>query len=398
MNQDFYKKKLKNGVTVLFEKRKLPIITSSASVKWGAEFESEKIKGISHLMEHLMFKGTKTRSSEEIAREIEKKGGIINAFTDEEVTAYWNKLPSRFWKTGVDIASDLILNPKFDAEEFEKEKKVVIEEIKMYNDTPRMYVLDKIKSMLYKKPFGMSIAGDEKVVASLKLDDVKNLFDKYYTTDDMVLCCVGDGNFDDICEFAEKTFPVKKRSLIEKKPIKINMERIETRKGVDQANFVFGFHAPKLCDKEKYLYEIVGGYLWDGMSSRMFQEIREKRGLCYAVKGFLDLGSNFGYGGIYVGTLAEKIKQVKELILKEFKNLKNINKKDFDEVKEQLIGGNELGKENSDGVMIDLMREEFAGRAEEHYEYEERIKKVKFDDVRNFVLKNYSSFALIPEK
>ncbi|MBU0957342.1 MAG: insulinase family protein [Nanoarchaeota archaeon] len=398
MKHEFYKKKLKNGVTVLFEKRNLPIIASSASVNWGAEYESEKVKGISHLMEHLMFKQSKNRSSEELAREIEKRGGVLNAFTDEEVTSYWNKMPSKHWDVGLDIASDLILHPKFDIKDFEKEKKVVIEEIKMYKDSPRSYVLDKIKEMLYKKPFGSSIAGDVNSVAGLELENVKDIFKKNYTSDEMIVCCVGKANFDDICEYVEKSYPTNSRKLQIVEPVKINNEVVEKRKGVDQANYVFGFHGVPLSDKKRHIYDVVGGYLWMGMSSRMFQEIREKRGLCYTVNGYLDFAKNFGYGGIYVGTVPEKIKKVQELILKEFKDISKIEKKDVDEVKEQLIGMNKLGQEDSINVMDSLMRLEFNGSAEEHYDFEENIKKVKFEDIKNFKLKNYSSFALIPEK
>ena len=131
MQTEFFKKKLKNGLTVLFEKRNLPVVAVSSTVKWGSAYETEDIKGISHFLEHLLFKGTKKRSSEEIAAEIERRGGELNGFTSDEVTSYWNKMPSRYLTTAIDIASDITLNPKFDENEFEKEKQVIIEEIKM---------------------------------------------------------------------------------------------------------------------------------------------------------------------------------------------------------------------------------------------------------------------------
>ena len=122
---NFYRKKLSNGLTVLFEKRNLPIVTTSVSSKVGAEYEQENTKGISHFIEHLVFKGTKNRKQQEISGDIEKKGGILNAFTGEEVTCFWNKLPNKHLKLGIDISSDLALNPLFEQTELERERKVI---------------------------------------------------------------------------------------------------------------------------------------------------------------------------------------------------------------------------------------------------------------------------------
>ena len=395
---EFYRKKLKNGMIILFEKRDIDVVSVASTIKFGAAYEDEKIKGISHFLEHLMFKGTKTRSHEEIVREIEKKGGILNAYTSEEITSYWAKLPSKHFFSGLNITSDLILNPKIDKIEFEKEKNVIIEEIKMYKDNPLYYVNDKIKEFLYKKPFGMSIAGKEEIIKKLTREEVIELFKKNYTADSMILTAVGKVDFDEICKKVETIFPSTKRSLIEHNPVKITAEEIEKRKGIDQAHFVFGFHSPSLIEKEKHAYEIAGVYLFGGMSSVLFEEIREKRGLAYAVKGSFDLGKKFGYGTIYVGTMKEKVKEVKEIILTEIKNLKDLKQKDFEECKEQLIGNKNIVEEDSTNVMNALMIEETAGNAEEYYKYEERIRAVKLDDVRKIAkLKSFSSFALVPE-
>lgn len=399
MKQEFFKKKLKNRLTILFEKRTLPVVSVSASVKFGSAFETEKNKGISHFIEHLMFKGTRTRSQEEIAREIEKKGGVLNAFTSEEVTSYWNKLPSKYFDTGMEIVSDLILNPKFDAVEFEREKNVIIEEIKMYRDNPLFYVPDKIKELLFEKPFGMSIAGKEDIIRQMTRQEVVNLFNSMYTADSMILTVVGNADFDKICEKAAKIYPSSKRRLISHAPVKINSELIEKRDGIDQAHFIFGFHVPSLADVRRYDYEIAGTYLFEGMSSRLFQEIREKRGLAYSVKGNFELGKDYGFGTIYAGTMKEKIKEVKEIILKEIKNIGNLGKKELDECKEQLIGMRRLAEEDSNNVMNALMLEEASGDAEEYYKYEDKISSVKLQNVKDISnLKTYSSFSLIPKE
>tara|TARA_Y100000310_G_scaffold284191_1_gene306819 strand:- start:62 stop:511 length:450 start_codon:yes stop_codon:yes gene_type:complete len=147
----------------------------------------------------------------------------------------------------------------------------------------------------------------------------------------------------------------------------------------------------------RYSIEILDTILGKGMSSRLFREIREKRGLAYAVKGFLEQDKNYGYEMIYVGTTKDKVKKVKELILQEIKKMQSLEKKDFDETKEQLIGLRKVASENSEAVMTSLILEENAGKAEEYYNYEERIKNVKLNDVRKLAkLKAYSFVALLP--
>jgi len=398
MQTEFFKKKLKNGLMVLFEKRNLPVVAVSSTVKWGSAYETEGIKGISHFLEHLLFKGTKKRSSEEIAAEIERRGGELNGFTSDEVTSYWNKMPSRYLTTAIDIASDITLNPKFDENEFEKEKQVIIEEIKMYHDDPKRYSIEKIKELLYEKPFGASGAGKAEVIKLLNRQQVVELYNSMYTGDSMILSVVGDANFEDVCQLAEKIYPFTKRKVVGYMPVKKNAELIEKRKGIDQAHFVFGFHAPNIQQKERYAYETACTYLFDGMSSRLFQEIREKRGLAYAVKGEIDMGKNYGYALIYVGTTEGKIKEIKEIILNEIRKLKGTEQKDLEEVKEQLIGQRDIGRENSVGVMNSLMIEESAGDAEEYYKYPERISAVRLDDIKKISeLKSFSTFSLIPQ-
>ena len=395
---EFYKKKLKNGLTVLFEKRELPVVTNSVSVKFGSEYEPMALKGVSHFIEHLVFKGTKKRNVKQISDEIEKKGGILNAFTSEEITSYWNKLPSRHFRIGIDLASDLALNPLFKKEDLERERKVILEEIKMYHDNPQSYVFEKIKELLYKKPFGMPIAGTLKTMAKVSRNQVLQTFNSVYSPNNMFLTVIGKASFQEICELGEKIFPIGNKAVRERTPVIKNQSLIERRKGVDQANLVLGFHVPNLTDKKRYDVEIFDVILGKGMSSRLFQEVREKRGLAYAIKGNLEQDKNYGYETIYSGTTKEKVKKVKEIILKEIKKMSKLELKDFNEAKEQLIGLREVASENSEMAMLNLILEENAGSAEEYYEYEQRINSIKLEDVRRLSrLNGYSFIALIPD-
>jgi len=393
---EFYRKKLDNGVTVLFEKRKIPVVSSCTAVKFGAQFEKEKIKGISHFIEHLVFKGTKNRDVTQISQEVENKGGILNAFTGEEVTGYWNKLPARHFELGADITRDLVLNPLFDKKALERERKVILEEIKMYHDNPTTHVFEKIKEMLYEKPFNISIAGTLKTVADLSREKVIDLFNAIYATNNMIFSVVGKASWQDVLNEAKK-FPKTNKKINSIPIIPKNGELIEKRKGIDQAHEVLGFHMPKLTDKNKYAAEIFDSILGGGMSSRLFQEVREKRGLCYAIKSHLEQSRDYSYEMIYVGTVKERIKQIKELILKEIKKLRALKKKDLEEAKERLIGLRQISKEKSDSTMIGLLQEEIGGNAEEFYKYEEMINKIKLKEVQELSkLKGYSFVGLVP--
>lgn len=393
---EFFRKKLDNGITVIFEKRPMPVVAIASSVRFGAEYESEDIKGISHFLEHLVFKGTKTRTVQEIPKEIESKGGILNAFTGEEITAYWNKLPSKYFELGADISRDLVTNPIFEKKALERERKVILEEIKMYHDNPSTYVLEKIKEMLYKKPFNMSIAGTYKTVEKLSREKIINLFNSFYSTNNMIFSVVGDCEWEQVLKEAEK-FP-KIRKDIKRIPILLkNGEIIEKRKGIDQAHLVFGFHIPRLTDKNRYSAELFDSLLGGGMSSRLFQEVREKRGLCYAIKSSMEQSENYAYEMIYSGTVKEKVNEIKKIILKEIKKLGKLKKSDLDEEKEKLIGLRQINKEKCDLAMVELLQEEIGGDAENYYKYEENINSVKIEEIRKLSrLKGYSFVSLIP--
>lgn len=397
----FQKRKLSNGLTILYEQRDLPLISLSISNPFAASHESSEIKGIAHFIEHLLFTGTKTRTHEDISREIEKKGGVLNAFTVQDVTSYWFKLPSEHIFIGLEILTDMLNNTIFDPEKFEKEKKVVIEEIKMYHDNPQKYVFEKILENLYEKPFGEGIAGSKDSVSSLKRDFVASYFEEKYSPENYIVTLIGNTDIEKVCLFLEQKFKPKNKSSKPQNIIKINKETSEEREGIDQAHFIFAVHAPMGNDKESKVLEVLDGYIANGMSSRLFLEIREKRGLAYAVQSSLNYEKNYSYYNIYVGTTKEAIPEVKKLIIQEFENIKNMTESDLEESKERLIGLRKVTSEESVNVMNELMFEEIAtSNAEDYYKYEEKIKKVTLEEVKklaNKIIEKYSTSAIVPK-
>jgi len=403
MKPKFYRKVLKNGMTILFEKRDLPIVSVAFAVRNGGMHESEINKGISHFIEHMLYKGTPTRNSKKIAEEIEKNGGELNGFTSETVTAYWCKMPSKHIDVALDVLSDMVKNPLFDEKELEKERQVIFEEIKMRRDTPRVYIFDEIQSCLYHKPLGLNLIGTKSTMNGITREIMMKKFKEVYTPNNMILSVVGDTDFDKLISFCEENFGNEK-GRVPFFPVKtLIKEKIETRKGIDQANLVFAYHVPTIKDKEKkyYVANVLNTLMAGGMSSRLFSEIREKRNLAYAVKGESSISKEFAYNLIYVGTTKENVDEVRELILKEFDDVsKKLSLKEFDEVKEQLIGNYEIGIEESQTQMVNLLMSEIDGNVEEYYDFEKYIKKVKIEDVKELAksaIKQNSFFALVPE-
>jgi predicted Zn-dependent peptidase len=399
MKPKFYRKVLKNGMVVLLEKRDIPVVSVGFAVRNGGINEHEGEKGISHFIEHMLYKGTPTRNAKKIAEEIEKNGGVLNGFTDETITAYWCKMPSKHLDVALDVLSDMVKNPLFDEKEMNKERKVIFEEMKMRRDTPRIRVLDVIQEHLYEKPLGINLIGTEKTMNSITRDKMVEKFKEVYNPNNMILCVIGEADFDKLVSFAEKNFGNEKGMVLQFKIKKRNASTIEKRKGIDQANLVFAFHVPTASEKKSYAAQALACVVGGGMSSRLFAEIREKRNLAYSVQGRSNIEKDFAYNFIYVGTTKENVEKVKELILEELKKVsKELGEKELNDVKEQLTGNYQIAMEDSQMQLVELLTEEIRGNAEGFYDFEKKIKEVKLEDVKELAkIKDYSFFALVPE-
>ena len=401
MKPKFFRKVLSNGMTVILEKRDLPIVSVAFAVRSGAINEAPSEKGIHHYIEHMLYKGTKKRSAKKIAEEIEKNGGEINGFTSEEITAYWCRIPSKKLNIALDVLGDLVKNPLFNEKELEKERKVIFEEIKMHHDNPRLYVFDEIQKILYTGTMGLSIGGTIETMNSINREKIVKEFKEIYKPNNLILCAVGNVKFEELVSFAEKNFGKEKGKIPEQKFELKNEIKTEKRKGIGQANLVFAYHVPLAQDKKSYAAILLNTLMAGGMSSRLFEEIREKRNLAYSVKGISDINKRFAYNLIYVGTKKESIEKVKDLILKEFKKIStNLKEQELNQVKEQVIGNYQISMEDSSEQLVSLLKTEIQGNAFEFYNFEKNISKVKLNYVKELAfnaLKDYSFFALIPD-
>jgi len=386
-------------MTVLLEKRKLPVVSVAFAVRYGGINEVISEKGIAHFMEHMFYKGTSKRNAREIAEEIERNGGELNGFTTELMTAFWCKMPSNKLNVALDVLGDMVKNPKFDGKELEKERQVIFEEIKMYKDNPRLYVMDEVQKSLYDGTMGVNLIGTFETMGRINRKKMLEKFKEVYTPNNLILGVVGDADFEKIIEFAEKNFGKEKGKIPKQKFNLRNKIKTEKRKGIDQANLVFAYHVPVSKNKKSNAAKVLSALMAEGMSSRLFSEIREKRNLAYAVKGDSLITKDFAYNLVYVGTMKENVEKIKKLILEEFEKVaEELDEKELKEVKEQLIGQYQISMEDSQTQMVNLLFYEVDGNAKKFYDFEKNIRAVKLEDVKKLAkLKNYSFFALVPE-
>lgn len=395
---EFYKTKLKNGMSVLFEKRNLPIASVLISTKAGAAHETADKKGLAHFAEHMPFKATATRNTQELSSAIEKVGGILNAFTSDEITAFWCKIPSKHFSEGFEIISDLVQNPKFDRKDIEKERNVILSEISRCHDNPQHYLFDKTKGLLYGEPFGMPVLGLKKTVSGIRREDFLK-WHGFCCPPNLTISVVGSVSFDDVKNAAKcfgKTamhFELPKPTISRK-----SGNFMEKRHGLDQSHFTLGLHMPTLRDEKRYSSEIFNAILGEGMSSKLFREVREKRGLAYSVKSFLEQERDYGHAIIYAGIEKKNVKKVKEIVLKEIKSIGKTTKRELEDAKEQKIGNWELELESCDKTAVSLAIQEMTTKAEDFYSYPEKISEARLEDVRSLAkIKRYSLAVLVPK-
>jgi predicted Zn-dependent peptidase len=270
----------------------------------GSRYEQQDINGISHVLEHMAFKGTKTRSALQISETIESVGGYLNAYTSRETTAYYARVLKEHAHLAVDILADILQNSVFTQEELEKEKKVILQEIGQSQDTPDDVVFDYFQSTCYpNQAMGRSILGPVENVVGFSNDQVKQYMHDHYSTNNMIFAAAGNIDHDTLVKMVSdhfKQFP--KGDMVAKSPALYEGGDYRKQKDLEQTHVVIGFKGKSLNDEDYYTQMVAATMLGGGMSSRLFQEVREKRGLVYTISAFAQAATDSGIFGIYAGT------------------------------------------------------------------------------------------------
>src|SRR3989339_1234831 len=397
----FSKKVLKNGLRVVtIPMKENPTATVLVLVEAGSKYEEKRNNGISHFLEHMCFKGTVKRPKAiDISKELDALGSQYNAFTGQEYTGYYAKSDAKHFNKIFDVVSDIYLNSTFPEAEMQKEKGVIIEEMNMYEDMPNRHVQDLIMQLLYgDQPAGWNIAGEKKNILNMKQGDFVKYKKAHYLPEATVIIVAGQVEERETLKEVDKIFGKIPRGL---KARKLKTREVQTKpevlvnfKKTDQTHFVLAVRTCDLFSKKNAALSVLAGILGGGMSSRLFQKLREEMGVGYYVRAYNDAYTDHGFLQISAGVDNKRINEVIEAVLLECKKLKNqkISKEELNKVKEFLIGNMKLSLESSDDIasfygLQELLKHEIKKVEEKADE----IKKVTVNQVQtlaNHIFKN----------
>jgi predicted Zn-dependent peptidase len=364
MDRDVNKTTLTNGIRIL--SKKMPHVHSVSMGVWvnvGARDESVVESGLSHFIEHMIFKGTEKRTSFQIAKEFDAVGGHTNAFTSAEHTCYHAKVMDTHLETMVDILSDIFLNSVFDEKEIENERAVILQEIGMVEDSPDEYVHVLSGNNIWgENPLGRSILGARENVARFDADTIKGFFHRFYQPERIVISVAGNLEHNRFVDLVGPAF----ESI---RPGNGFPERITPdgrclvnlhHRDLEQAHVCLGTTGISITDPRRYAYSLMNTILGGNMSSRLFQEIRERRGLAYSVYSFISSYVDTGMFGAYVGVDPKKTYETTLLILKEIGKLKEkrVSQIELRDAKEYTKGSLLLASESNDNQMARLAQNE----------------------------------------
>ncbi len=386
----FKKSTLSNGVRILTEK--LPHVGSAALGIWcttGSVHEQDGEAGITHFIEHMLFKGTPSRTSQQIAEEIEGRGGILNAFTDKERTCYYCRTLAQDAENGLDVLADMVSNSLLDADELEREKGVVLEEIKRGEDEPGDHVHDlHVQGLWPDHELGLPIIGTSESVSGFQREALCSYMDRRYTGQNLLVAATGNIDHDEVVFWASRGL-----ERFQNRPAQVSFPRPKPAPGVnyvakevEQVHFCIGTQGVSYSDQdEMYKLIVLDAVLGGGMSSRLFQEVREKRGLAYSVGSYMLTYTAGGAFTVYGGTGSKTWNQVQEIVRVEFDKMMNDGPTEAElaKVKRQISGNIVLGLESTNSRMMRMAKNEIVyGRQIPIEETVARIDAVTVADVR----------------
>jgi predicted Zn-dependent peptidase len=410
----FKRTTFKNGLRLITAPMKdTNTVTVIVAVAAGSKYESKRINGLSHFLEHMFFKGTKKRSkTKDIAGALDAVGGEFNAYTSQESTAYYAKVDKEHIKLAIDVVSDIFLNSKIDAKEIEKERGVILQEINMYEDNPMMTVGEEFENLLYgDQPAGWKVIGTKENIARVGRKDFVDYRDKFYNASNTVVCVVGNfgeaGETGVVREIGKIFLRLRKGDINKKQKTIENQTESKLkirRKKTDQAHLVLGFRGYNMFNPDRFALTLLANILGGTMSSRLFLSVRERLGLAYYVRASDDESSDCGYFSVSAGvdTDKKKIEKTVKTIISEIKKMraKGVSEKELQKAKDNFRGKMALSLESSDDVASYLAGQELGRREiKKPEEILRQIDKVKKDDIlrvaRDIFVNNKLNLALI---
>lgn len=369
----FKKTKFKNGLRLITAPMKdTNTVTVIVAVAAGSKYETKKINGLSHFLEHMFFKGTKKRPrTKDIAETLDAVGGEFNAYTSQESTAYYAKVDKEHIHLAIDVVSDIYLNSKIEEKEINKERGVILQEINMYEDNPMLSVQEEFEYLLYgDQPAGWKVIGTKENIATVSRKDFVDYRAKFYNAKNTVVCVVGNFGEAEVIREIGKIFARLRKSEVNTKQKTIEKQakpglKIKHKK-TDQAHLVLGFRGYDIFHKDRFALALLANILGGTMSSRLFLSVRERLGLAYYINASDDESSDCGYFSVRAGvdTDKAKIEKTVKTILSEIGKIKTkgVSEKELQKAKDNFRGKMALSLESSDDVASYLAGQELGRR------------------------------------
>ena len=385
----FEKSVLSNGIRVLSEK--VPgsrAVSIGVWVTAGSRDEPHELSGISHFIEHMIFKGTENRTALDIAKTFDRLGGFSNAFTSKETTCFHAKVLDTHLDIIMDLLSDIFLNSVFDSTEVERERQVILQEISMVEDSPDELVHELFNASFWKgNPVERSILGRPDTVALISSDTLKSHIKRFYTGHKVLVSASGNIDHDDLCNRVDKLFSClgNGNHLPKRTPPCPNFDLFYKGKDLEQTHILLGLPGPSSTDPDRYKILLLNVILGGSMSSRLFQEVREKRGLAYAVYSFVSSLHDSGLLGVYAGVAPENTRKAISIIKQEMEKMASdtVEDAEIQAAKDNVKGGLLLSSENTDARMSRIARNEIdLGKYISYQDVVDEIESVTSEDIK----------------
>jgi len=408
MKLDVQVSRLPNGLRVATSA--MPSVESVAIGVWvgvGGRYETRAMSGVSHFIEHLLFKGTKSRSARDISQTIEGKGGYFNAFTQEESTCYYSRIAAEHGGRVLDILADMYRNPRFAKADIDRERGVIIEEIMMYKDQPHHVVQEMLGEMIWKNhSLGRPLIGTESNILNMKRSDIMSFKDRRYVPETTVIVFAGKVDHAKCVRQVESLLgdiPEKKKTMFKTVTRGTKQEGVRVRgKGIEQTHLAMGIRLFGRHDRRRYALKLLSVVLGENMSSRLFQVVREKHGLAYSVHSSSHLYTDTGMLGISAGVDTRRMGKAVDLIVREVARMKEkpVSLRELRRAKDYAIGQLRIGLESTSNRMIWVGENLISyGKVIEPDEVIRRVEAVTPDDIQavaaRFFRKGKTSAAMV---
>lgn len=376
------------------EMKEIETISIAVFVKTGSRNENSENNGISHFLEHMAFKGTESRTAKQIAEQFEDIGGKINAYTSRENTVYYVKILKKDAEFAVEFLSDILQNSTFDKAELEKERGVILQEIAMTNDTPDDIIFDYFQETAFPyQPLGRSILGPAENVKNFTQSDLQHYIDQQYNYGNITVCAAGNISEKKFTQYVKKYFnKLGNKNLQDFEAGKYQGGNFSKEKDLEQLHTLIGFNSVSYLDDNYYTCQILASILGGGMSSRLFQSVREDLGLAYSIYAFNYSNADSGIFGIYCGTDPQKSNKMLGAVKQEIQKItNNISKKELDRTINQITAGLLMSRESSHSRCQKLGSDILTkGRIVSHEEIIKKVSQISINDVQNFAQNIFS--------